>query len=131
MSRLSSTGRAVVAILSSPTEYENRPAYFADYTVSTNELAELVQGIVRERGEEEWKVVNVSLEKFFEEGKKLYRVDTEMGVSDRLNSKAYQMLGTYGVFEEGDRYGSDFGVKVEVGWEKGLGELKEELKALI
>lgn len=54
-----------------------------------------------------------------------------MGVEDRLNSRADQMLGTYGVFEEGDRYGSDFGGKVEVGWEKGLDELKEELKGLI
>jgi len=44
--------------------------------------------------------VNVKLEGFFE-GKGLYGVDTEMGVEDRLNSRAYQMLETYGVFEEG------------------------------
>ena len=74
--------------------------YFADYTVLTNQLVESVKGIVGERGEDIWKGVNVKLEGFFE-GKGLYGVDTEMGVEDRLNSRAYQMLETYGVFEEG------------------------------
>lgn len=35
-----------------------------------------MQGIVRERGEDMWKVMNVELEGFFEEGKRLYGVDT-------------------------------------------------------
>lgn len=100
VSRLSSTGRAVVAIFSSSTKYQDRPVYFADYTVLTNQLVESVKGIVGERGEDIWKGVNVKLEGFFE-GKGLYGVDTEMGVEDRLNSRAYQMLETYGVFEEG------------------------------
>jgi hypothetical protein len=33
VSRLSSTGRAAVAILSLLTKYQDRPVYFADYTV--------------------------------------------------------------------------------------------------
>jgi hypothetical protein len=52
-------------------------------------------------------------------------------VEDRLNSTAYEMLGTYGVFEEGNRYGADFEERVEKGWVKGLEEFKKELKAVI
>ena len=35
------------------------------------------------------------------------------GVQDRLNTRAYQMLGTDGIFEEGNRYGADAGDRVE------------------
>ena len=36
-------------------------------------------------------------------------------MDDRLHSTAYQMLGTYGVFEERNRYGADFEERVEKG----------------
>ena len=84
-----------------------------------------------ESGEKKWDVVNMPLGSFFEDASKSYQKDTEAGVEDRLHPLAYQMLGTYGVFEDGNRYGSDFGAKAEAGYETDLGQLKEELKTLI
>lgn len=104
MSRISTTGRAVVDIFSNPSAFVNRPAYFADYIVSTNQLVEIVEEV---QGQKKFEIVNVPLDSFFENGKKAYAEDTKSGVQDRLNSAAYQMLGTYGVFEEGNRYGRD------------------------
>lgn len=120
MSKISTTAQAVVDVLSRPENFANRLAYFADYTVSTNKLVEMVNEI---EGDGKWKVVNVPLDTFFEDGKKAYAKDTEAGVKDRLNTPAYQMLGTYGIFEEADKYGAEFGDKAEAGWEKLLGEL--------
>ncbi len=46
---------------------------------------------------------------------------------------AYNMLGTYGIFEENNRYNADFEKLIEpgYGYQKSLEELKEELKALV
>lgn len=128
MSKISAAVQAVATVLSQPEKVANRPAHFTDYTTSTNQLIEMVQGI---EGQSKWKVVNMSLNTFFEDGKKAYAKDTEAGVKDRLNTPAYQMLGTYGVFEEGNKRGSNFGGKAEVEWEKPLDELKNDLQDLI
>lgn len=48
-------------------------------------------------------------------------------LQDRLNTRAYQMLGTYGLFDEGNRYGADFGDRVE----KGFGVSREELREIL
>jgi hypothetical protein len=127
MSSISIVGRATVAVLSDTSSFINRPAYFADFTLSTQELLQAAEEITGEK----WNKNGVPLTTFFEEGKKAWDIDTENGVEDRLNSTAYQMLGTYGVFEEGNRYGADFEERVEKGWGKGLEELKKELKAVI
>lgn len=37
------------------------------------------------------------------------------------------MLGTYGLFDEGNRYGADFGDRVE----KGFGVSREELREIL
>ena len=46
---------------------------------------------------------------------------------------AYNMLGTYGLFEEKNRYNADFESLIEpgYGYQKSQEELKEELKALV
>jgi hypothetical protein len=80
---------------------------------------------------ENWNVVNVPLGSFFENGKKAYDEDTKKGVKGWLNTSAYQMLGTYGTFEEGNRYGVDFGERMETGFEKKVERLKNELRELI
>ena len=40
-------------------------------------------------------------------------------------------LGRYGIFEEGNRHGADFGGKVEKGWGQGNDQLKQELVSLL
>ncbi|KIW00084.1 uncharacterized protein PV09_08426 [Verruconis gallopava] len=98
MSAIDMSGRAVVAILREPQKFSNRAAYFADYTVSNNELLALLRDI-DPKGE--WKSKNIPISSFFSQAKQLWEQDTKAGVKDRLNSTAYQMLGTYGLFEEG------------------------------
>lgn len=126
MSRLDVVGRATVMVLSDPESYENRPAYFADYTLSTNELLVLLEEVAPG-----WKVENVPVESLLNRALQNWDEDSANGVEDRLNSAAYMMLGTYGVFEEGNRYGADFGGKVEKGWEQGNVQLKQELVSLL
>lgn len=131
MSRIDMCARGIVAALSSPSEFANRPAYFADYTVSTNTLVSITKEILGPEFEN-WNVVRVELSEFFVNGKAAYKKDTEDGVKDRLNTVAYQMLGTYGVFEEGNHYGADFEGKLNrPEWQKGNEELKEELRVLL
>lgn len=113
MSALDIVGRATVAILKNPSAYANRPAYFADYTISSNDLLALLNDIV---GSDEWKATQVPLDGFLSKAKEMWAEDTKNGVKDRLNSSAYQMLGTYGVFDEGNRYEADFSGKVEGGF---------------
>jgi hypothetical protein len=124
MSRLDIVGRATV--LSNPESYENRPVYFADYTLSTNELLVLLEEVVPG-----WKVENVPVESLLSRALQNWDEDSVKGVEGRLNSTAYMMLGTYGIFEEGNRYGADFGGKVEKGWEQGNVQLKQELVSLL
>lgn len=129
MSRIGICGPATAAVLLSPEKFANRPAYFADVTVSNNELLEILNEI--DGGEGVWSKKEVSLGSWFEEAKKLWWKDTEEGVKDRLSTKAYGMLGTYGVFEEGDRYGADFSDKVEEGFGISREEFKEILRKLV
>lgn len=104
MSKIDIAGRATVTILSNLERFLNRPAYFADYTVSTNQLLAMVR---KNDGDRQWNVVNVPLAAFFADAEEAYIRDTHAGVKDRLKIVAYQMLGTYGVFEEEDRHGTD------------------------
>ncbi|CZR69917.1 uncharacterized protein PAC_19817 [Phialocephala subalpina] len=127
MSGISMVGRASVEVLSRPEKYVNRPAYFADYTISNNQLLAIAEEVAKEK----WNTRSVSLGGLREEGLKQWDEDTKNGVHDRLNSTAYQMLGTYGLFEGDNRYTADFGDKAEAGWQKGVYELEEELRVLL
>lgn len=130
MSKIDMCARGTVAVISNPEQFANRPAYFADYTVSTNELVSMAKEVLGLEWES-WTVVNVPLLGFFEQAKAAYAKDTDDGVEDRLNSMAYRMLGTYGLFEEGNRYGADFEEKLEAGWQKLNHELMDELRGLL
>lgn len=126
MSRLDIVRRATVAVLARPETYANRPVYFANYTLSTNELLGLLEDV-----SPGWKVENMSVGNLLSEGLRQWDSDTANGVEDRLNSVAYMMLGNYGLFEEGNRFGADFGRKVEKGWEHGNEELQKDLRKLL
>ncbi|KAH7243923.1 hypothetical protein NW759_016664 [Fusarium solani] len=129
ISRLELCGNALTAVLQSPEQYRNRPAYFASHTVSTNELIDILEEIeIDGRG---WQVVDVPLDGFLEKAKEAWRQDTKDGVTDRLNSPAYRMLGTSALFEESNRYSADFGDKLEPGWDEGREALKANLKSLL
>ena len=128
LSSISIVGRATVAVLRNVDRYKNRPAYFAEYTVNTNELKELVTEITNPTL---WNSTNAPLEGFFEKAKDLWDQDTKEGVVDRLNTRAYPMLGTYALFHEDNRYNADFGQSVEPGWNKSMDELRTELKQLL
>ena len=128
MSSLSIVGQATVAVLQIPSKFENRPAYFADYTASSNDLLKILNG----RGDkEEWKPAHIPLDGFFEHAKKNWDGDTAAGVEDRLNSTAYHILGTYGLFEEGNRYGADFSGRVEEGFGVSVEEFESMLRQAI
>jgi hypothetical protein len=126
MSRLDIVDRATVAVLSNPEAYANRSVYFADYTLSTNELLDLLEEM-----SSGWKVENVPVANLLSQGLQQWEMDSANGVEDRLNSAAYMMLGTYGIFGEHNRYGADFGGKVEKWWEQGKAELKQDLRKLV
>lgn len=130
MSRIDMCARGTVAVLFDTEHFANRPAYFADYTVSTNELVAIAKETLGYEFDS-WSVVNVPMTRFFEQAKAAYAKDTEDGIEDRLNSAAYRMLGTYGLFEEGNRYSADFEQKLEKGWQKSKIGLKEELRDLL
>ncbi|KAE9376193.1 NAD(P)-binding protein [Stipitochalara longipes BDJ] len=128
MSSIAICGKATVEVLQDITRFKNRPAYFADYTVSTNELESLVREATSPQS---WEVVHVSLSGFFDKALQMWEEDTKNGVVDRLNSAAYPMLGTYALFHEDNRYGADFSEMAEPGWTKSTDELKEELKTIL
>ncbi|KAH6866256.1 hypothetical protein B0T10DRAFT_502680 [Thelonectria olida] len=127
MSRLALTGDAVVTVLANPAQYCNKPAYFASHTVSTNQLAAIIQ----ESCGGGWKVIDRPLDGFVGEGRELWEQDTVEGVKDRLNTQAYQMLGSAALFDEFNRYGADFGDKAEPGWDEGQEALRDNLKRLL
>ena len=126
MSRLDICGRATVAVLSAPEAFANRPAYFADYTLSTNELLALLEDVSAG-----WKVERVPVESLLQLGSQKLEEDAQKGIVDRLNTEAYQMLGTYGVFAEGNRYGAAFAERAEKRCEKGNDALKAELEIIL
>ncbi|GJC89624.1 hypothetical protein ColLi_12462 [Colletotrichum liriopes] len=127
MSRHALNGEALVAVLSDPERYRNRPAYFASHTVSTNQLIAIVDKI----GLTGWKVVDVPFEGLSDKAHAMWQNDTEKGVEDRLNSGAYEALATVALLDENNHYGSSFGDKVEPGWDEGEEALAESLKRLL
>lgn len=127
ISRLELVGKAVVNILSNPQSYRNRAAYFASHTVTTNQLIR----VVKEVTDGSWKVVDIPLEGFIDQGRKLWEQDTANQVENRVNTQAYAMLGTAALFDERNRYNGDFGDMLEVGWDEGDDVLKETLKKII
>lgn len=127
MSRLGINSEALVAVLSDPEKYRNRPAYFASHTVSTNQLI----AVVEELGQEGWAVVDASIEGLAEKARAMWHEDTENGVEDRLHSKAYEAMATAVLLDENNYYGSNFGDKVEPGWDEGEEALKESLKRVL
>jgi hypothetical protein len=128
MSAIDMVGRASVAVLQNPVAFLNRVAYFADYTVSSNELVTTL-GNMDTR--EMWKPNEIPLSGFLQRGKEHWSQDTIDGVQDRLNSPAYQILGTYGLFDESNRYGADFSEKVEEGFGITLAEFQQMLQQAI
>lgn len=127
ISRLSHISDFVVHVLRNPEGFRNRPAYFATHTVTTNQLIALVEEV----GGDGWKVTDVDVSSFVERGRKLWQQDTEDGVENRVASQAWAMLGTAAIFDESNRYGGDFGTKLEKGWDEGVDTLKEELRELL
>ncbi|OHE98286.1 hypothetical protein CORC01_06483 [Colletotrichum orchidophilum] len=127
ISRRALNGEALVAVLNNPEEYRNRAAYFASHTVSTNQLI----AVVKDLGLENWKIVDVPFDGFAEKAHAMWQEDTENGVTDRLNSKAYAALSTVALLDEGNRYGSNFEDQVESGWDEGGDALKENLRRLL
>ncbi|KAK1634535.1 hypothetical protein BDP81DRAFT_378896 [Colletotrichum phormii] len=127
ISRRALNGEALVAVLINPEKYRNRAAYFASHTVSTNQLITVIEDI----GLKDWKIVDVLFDGFAEKARALWREDTEEGVDDRLNSRAYAALSTVALLDEGNGYGSNFENEVESGWDEGEDTLKENLKRLL
>ncbi|KAJ5925573.1 hypothetical protein N7454_008212 [Penicillium verhagenii] len=128
MSAINMVGRASVAVLKNPLAFLNRAAYFADYTISSNEL---VTALGSDNARGLWKKNEIPLSKFLQQGKEMWARDTAGGVQDRLNSPAYQMLGTYGLFEEANRYGADFSEKIEEGFGISMDKFQEILQEAV
>ncbi|PTB69423.1 NAD(P)-binding protein [Trichoderma citrinoviride] len=128
VSRVASVGETIVAVLRNPDKYRNHVAYFPDYTVSTNELIAMLDEISSGGG---WQIVDVSLEGFKKEATALWEEDTRNGVTNRLFTKAYSMLGTAALFDEDNRYDGDFSHKQEPGSGRPLESLKEDLRELL
>ncbi|KAK5999153.1 hypothetical protein PT974_01542 [Cladobotryum mycophilum] len=124
MSSIDIVGRATVAVLSNPQGYLDRPAYFADYTLSSNDLLSLLN---EGQGSSQWKATRIPLDGWFDTAAQKWHEDTRNGIEDRLHTDAYQMMGTYGLFSEPDRYGGNFEAKVE----KGFGVEKEEFERML
>ncbi|KAF8856175.1 hypothetical protein BDZ45DRAFT_692025 [Acephala macrosclerotiorum] len=49
MSSISMVGRATVEVFFRPEQYTNRPVYFADYTISNNELLVVAEEVTKEK----------------------------------------------------------------------------------
>ncbi|KAL0941962.1 NAD(P)-binding protein [Colletotrichum truncatum] len=127
ISRHALNGEALVAVLKDLDKYKNRPAYFASHTVSTNQLV----AIVKDLGLEGWTVVDTPFDGLYQKAHELWQRDTDNGVQDRLNSKAYEALSTVALLDQDNRYGSNFESQVEPGWDEGKIALKENLRKLL
>lgn len=131
VSRAALTGEAVVVVLQNPKQFHNRPAYFANHTVSTNELITLVNKISNEP-ERPWNIVEVpDVESVRLEGVRQWHEDRKNGVEDWLHSQAFGTLIGASFFDEENRFGADFSSKAEPGFDEGHEKLKEQLKELI
>lgn len=127
MSRIDSVGAAIVKILHSIPAFRNRPAYFADYSISTNELI----SFLRENfPEEPWRVKQVSIELLYEEGRRLWTPNPGIEYAAQKR-RARKMLGTHSTFEENNRYSANFENKLEPGCTKPKAQLEEDMKTLL
>ncbi|PYI02434.1 NAD(P)-binding protein [Aspergillus sclerotiicarbonarius CBS 121057] len=129
MSKLDIVGRATLAVLQNPKDYLDRLAYFADYTISSNELLDMLNE--SDIDKQSWTANTIALDGWLSTATQLWEKDTADGVEDRLNSTAYRMLGTYGLFDEENRYGADFGDRVEVGFGMGREEFWDVLWGVV
>ncbi|QKX57681.1 uncharacterized protein TRUGW13939_04799 [Talaromyces rugulosus] len=120
-------GRATIRVLKDPKAYQDRQAYFADYIISCNDLL----NTLNELEYQTWTAKNVSLDDFYEQGKKLWDEDTAKGVQDRRSTMGYIMLGTYGCFNEEDRYSTDYTGRVEPGFGWTRDQFAQELQKAI
>ena len=127
ISRHALCGEALVAVLVDPEKFRNRPAYFASHSVSTNQIIDAMKEI----GFGDWEIVDVPFDSFFDEARRLWEEDTVKGVENRLQTTAYPMLATVSFMDETNRYGADFGDKLEPGWDEGDAVLKENLRKLL
>ena len=126
ISQVGTAGKATIEVLNNPEKYTNRPVYVCDYTISTNEIIPLLEEI-----RPGWNIVRNDIEGTLEQATKMWEDDTKNGVTDRLRTMAYALLGTAGLFNEQNKYGADHSHKAEMGFDnKGLNELKEELRVL-
>jgi hypothetical protein len=121
-------GRATTAVLRNPEWYRNRPAYFADITISNNDLLDLVTTL---DSQGEWEPTETTLDSFLEQAKDMWAKDSANDVQDRLSTTAYKMLGTYGMFEENNRYGADMSEHLEPGCGISVDTFKELLQKAI
>jgi hypothetical protein len=118
-------GEAVVTVLREPERFKNRPAYIATHTISTNELIALAKEILPEKT---WNVVDIpGLETLKQQGLYLWSEDRKNGVP-WLGTQAFMLLSAVLLFDEHNRYGADFGEKVEPGWGESREEFKDHLK---
>ncbi|PWY96495.1 NAD(P)-binding protein [Aspergillus sclerotioniger CBS 115572] len=129
MSKLDMVGRATLAVLTTPENYLDRPAYFADYTISSNEVLSMLNETHVDG--QPWTVNAIALDGWLKTATQLWEKDTADGVEDRLNSTAYRMLGTYGLFDEENQYGADFSDRVEARFGMGREEFVEVLRSVV
>jgi hypothetical protein len=126
ISRIETAGKATVEVLNNPDKYANRPVYVADYTVSTNEIIPLLEEI-----RSGWTVRENDINGLMAQAEQMWDNDTKNGVTDRLRTPAYAMLGTAGLFDESNKYEADMSHKLEMGFNnKTLDDLKEELRVI-
>lgn len=111
MCGVGTAAQAVCDVLANPAKFKNRPVHVADHTVSMNQLIPPL-----EEARPGWQIVRVDLDAFLAEAKRLWDQDTETGVEVRLLTRAYNMLGTFGIFEENNRYNADFESMIEPGY---------------
>ncbi|KIW29371.1 uncharacterized protein PV07_05189 [Cladophialophora immunda] len=128
MCRVSTAAQAVCDVFRQPDKYANRPVYVADHTVSMNQLIPILEEV-----KPGWEIQRVDLDEFLATAKRMWDEDSKEGVEVRLLTPAYNMLGTYGIFEEHNRYNADFERLIEPGsgYQKTLEDLKEELRTLV
>ena len=126
ISKVGTAGKATIEVLRNPEKYVNRAMYVDDYTVSTNEMVPLLEEI-----DPGWNVQKMDMDGFMAQAEKFWDEDTEKGVTNRLATPAYAMLGTVGYFNAENRYEADFSHKAEEGYRKGLDELKGDLKEIL
>jgi uncharacterized protein YbjT (DUF2867 family) len=131
ISRVALVGEAVVEVLRNPEKYRNRPAYFASATLSTNEMRDIINELALARNQTPWNVVDTPIDGMVDIGRGLWEKDTAAGVQDRLGTDAYRILATASVFDESNRYGADFGSKIEPFGGEDLETLKKNLEDIL